>query len=75
MTLVEKIKAKHPDYDVSFKFRGDGVLIIEIKKNERKVSKALKSIDMLKIIKNSESKAEEYLCEIVKGMVKEIEKN
>ncbi len=76
MTAIDRLKKECPDYIFAPKYRGDGILILEIKKGEKSVTRAMTAEEMdtfLKLLKISDDSANDYLYVTMKRMVKYFE--
>ena len=76
MTAVETFKKEHPDIDLKIQYRGDGTVLLDISKGEKKILKALTKDEMrtfFKLITISEASANDFLLVTIEWALKEIE--
>ena len=76
LTAVETFKKEHPDIDLKIQYRGDGTVLLDISKGEKKVVKALSKEEMrtfFKLITISEQSANDFLLVTIEWALKEIE--
>ena len=76
MTAVETFKKEHPDIDLKTQYRGDGTVLLDISKGEKKILKALTKDEMrtfFKLITISEQSANDFLLVTIEWALKEIE--
>lgn len=77
MKISERIKTEHPEItDCKILYRGDGTVIIDIKKGEKGIKRALTSDEMrtfYSLMRIAEDSANDYLYVKILEVVKEIE--
>ena len=77
MKISERLKKEHPEVtDCKILYRGDGTVILEVKKGEKGVKRALTSDDMktfYALMRIAESSANDYMYVKLTEVAKEIE--
>lgn len=77
MKISERLKKEHPEVtDCKILYRGDGTVIIDIKKDEKGIKRALTSDEMrtfYALMRIAESSANDYLYVKILEAAKEIE--
>ena len=77
MKISERLKKEHPEVtDCKILYRGDGTVILEVKKGEKAIKRALTSDDMrtfYALMRIAESSANDYLYVKLIEVTKEIE--
>ena len=77
MKISERLKKEHPEVtDCKILYRGDGTVILEVKKGEKGIKRALTSDDMrtfYALMRIAESSANDYLYVKLTDVAKEIE--
>lgn len=77
MKISERLKKEHPEVtDCKILYRGDGTVIIDIKKGEKGIKRALTSDEMrtfYSLMRIAESSANDYLYVKLVDVAKEIE--
>lgn len=77
MKIGERLKKEHPEVtDCKILYRGDGTVIIDIKKGEKGIKKALRSDEMrtfYSLMRIAEDSANDYLYVKILEAEKEIE--
>lgn len=77
MKISERLKKEHPEVtDCRILYRGDGTVIIDIKKGEKGIKRALTSDEMrtfYALMRIAESSANDYLYVKLTDVAKEIE--
>lgn len=79
MKISERLKKEHPEVtDCKILYRGDGTVIIDIKKDEKGIKRALTSDEMrtfYALMRIAEDSANDYLYVKILEAAKEIEEN
>lgn len=79
MKISERLKKEHPEVtDCKILYRGDGTVILEVKKGEKGIKRALTSDDMktfYALMRIAESSANDYMYVKLTEVAKEIEEN
>ena len=77
MKISERLKKEHPEVtDCKILYRGDGTVILEVKKGEKGIKRALTSDDMktfYALMRIAESSANDYMYVKLVDVAKEIE--
>lgn len=77
MKISERLKKEHPEVtDCKILYRGDGTVILEVKKAEKGIKRALTSDDMrtfYALMRIAEDSANDYLYVKILEAAKEIE--
>ena len=76
MKISERIKKDYQDMECKILYRGDGTVILEVKKGEKGIKKALTADEMktfYALMRISEDSANDYLYVKLIEAVKEIE--
>ena len=77
MKISERLKKEHPEItDCKILYRGDGTVILEVKKGEKGIKRALTSDDMrtfYALMRIAESSANDYMYVKLVEVAKEIE--
>lgn len=77
MKISERLKKEHPEVtDCKILYRGDGTVIIDIKKGEKEIKRALTSDEMrtfYALMRITEDSANDYLYVKILEAAKEIE--
>lgn len=77
MKISERLKKEHPEVtDCKILYRGDGTVIIDIKKDEKGIKRALTSDEMktfYSLMRIAEDSANDYLYVKILEAAKEIE--
>ena len=77
MKISERLKKEHPEVtDCKILYRGDGTVIIDIKKGEKEIKRALTSDEMrtfYSLMRIAEDSANDYLYVKILEAAKEIE--
>lgn len=79
MKISERLKKEHPEVtDCKILYRGDGTVILEVKKGEKGIKRALTSDDMrtfYALMRIAESSANDFMYVKLTEVAKEIEEN
>lgn len=77
MKISERLKKEHPEVtDCKILYRGDGTVILEVKKGEKSIKRALTSDEMrtfYSLMRIAESSANDYMYVKLTEVTKEIE--
>lgn len=77
MKISERLKKEHPEVtDCKILYRGDGTVILEVKKGEKGIKRALTSDDMrtfYSLMRIAESSANDFMYVKLTDVAKEIE--
>lgn len=77
MKISERLKKEHPEVtDCKILYRGDGTVILEVKKGEKGIKRALTSDDMrtfYSLMRIAESSANDFMYVKLTEVAKEIE--